>query len=256
MTGSLDRLLQDVLIIVGNASDPAGQNFASFGDKLLERFEIFVVDRFYFISSKRTGFAFLRKYRISGWPRSDGCALVVAGNMISPLLSLFQRFKFESLLHAFCAQCQKPDQVFMKVVFLPKLADSRSRRLEKEDVIEPFALAIDLVGQFFSALLMYFLNLPALFRNPVEDLVKGLLAGVIAERRAQNIHPLVEGISLLYHFFPCMVGMNLSKHLSLNAEFDGIRAIHRTCYSFGQPNFDHLGRSPDQSEERLSLLPE
>ena len=54
MTGTLDRLLEHVLIIMRNARDPAGQNFAALSDKLLQRLDVFVVDQFDFTSNKGT----------------------------------------------------------------------------------------------------------------------------------------------------------------------------------------------------------
>ena len=62
MTCALDRLLEHVLIIMRNACDAAGQNLAALSNKLLQRLDIFVVDRFDFIRNKGAVLALFAKY--------------------------------------------------------------------------------------------------------------------------------------------------------------------------------------------------
>src|SRR5690606_27916660 len=68
----------------------------------------------------------------------------------------------------------------------------------------------DCVSEFFTALFVDFVDFSAFLGNPLSDLIESFLAGVIAERSAEDVHPFIESPTLVFmHFYlPCSGTMN------------------------------------------------
>lgn len=71
MTGTLDRLLKLILIVMRHAGDAARENLTSFSNELLEGFNVFIIDVFDFVGRKRAYLALFGKNGLGRRRRSS-----------------------------------------------------------------------------------------------------------------------------------------------------------------------------------------
>src|SRR5579872_2257931 len=134
----------------------------------------------------------------------------------------------------------------MQVILFPEFDDRLGWRGEIKDIVIPFPLSVDFVSELAPALFMNLMDFSPFLGDPIGDFFKGFLAGFVTESCAQNVHPFIEPFSLL--FFHLSFSNARSRWIYDTARnSNGISVfqtdiceIHRTGYTFIQPDFDGL----------------